>query len=250
MGWFRKKKRTLGSLVVVSEWEGGVLVSGPPLAGDEPTRRRVLAEETPDEAAAAATSGDSVMAAFAAARDHLKAGHTADAARLYATIGRSENVEAPIRLLAWRLGRRAGLEPDSNLADRVMGIAVDIAHPDGRDLMATGRDASARYYRSNGDAILISVLPEPLLDGCNELFSIATRVRADFTIVTDATSSAPPPGHARLFVLTPRATWAAEVNLDGGTRHDSAADLWESVQELFGALHAFVWTVTEGAEES
>ena len=62
--------------------------------------------------------------------------------------------ESRVRLQAWSLARRVGIEPPSDDARRVRGVVVDVGFDAGIDTLAGYEDGTARYLNQGGGGIV------------------------------------------------------------------------------------------------
>jgi hypothetical protein len=92
--------------------------------------------------------------AFASSRAHLAAGRRSEAIECWLEILRHPGLEARHYLQAWHLLRMQGHRPAPELAKQVIGVVVEVAMPEGLDLLAAYSDHSARYANFSGAAVV------------------------------------------------------------------------------------------------
>jgi hypothetical protein len=106
-------------------------------------------------------------------------------------------------LQAWHVLREQGVRPPAETAKHVYGAVVEVALPDGLDVLAAYADGSARYLNWSGAAIVWEA-PDPRFQP-----HIEAVLRAGAAIAQrigpweDPRRGPPPTGHIRLNLLTP-----------------------------------------------
>ena len=70
--------------------------------------------------------------------------------------------ESRVRLQAWSLARRVGIEPPSDDARRVRGVVVDVGFDAGTDTLAGYEDGTARYLNQAGGGIVWETADETI----------------------------------------------------------------------------------------
>jgi hypothetical protein len=70
--------------------------------------------------------------------------------------------ESRVRLQAWSLARRTGVEPPPDDARRVRGIVVDVGFDAGIDTLAAYEDGTARYLNQAGGGIVWETADETI----------------------------------------------------------------------------------------
>ena len=70
--------------------------------------------------------------------------------------------ESRVRLQAWSLARRVGIEPSSDDARRVRGVVVDVGFDAGTDTLAGYEDGTARYLNQGGGGIVWETADETI----------------------------------------------------------------------------------------
>src|SRR5207247_7904449 len=107
-------------------------------------------------------------------------------------------------LQAWHFLRQAGQPPPADRARLVLGAAIEMPVPAGRDLLVAYRDGSARYLNYSGKVLLWEARSDAEIEAAITGWLAVGQVIADATGVWDQPSLPPvPPGQARLLMLTP-----------------------------------------------
>jgi hypothetical protein len=148
-----------------------------------------------------------VLEQFAAAPDlHELAGAVAreDEERSRALLDRvlSGTAETRIRLQAWSLGRRVGIEPTADDARRARGVVIDVGLDGGLDTLAGYEDGTARYLNQGGGAIAWEARDPSIDQAINALIVAAQAVVERSGPLDGPRPAAPPAGYAALWILT------------------------------------------------
>ena len=106
--------------------------------------------------------------AFVAARGGLKRGRTAAAIGYWREVLARPGLESRHYLQAWHLLRQHGQHPSPEAAKQVLGIVVEMAMPQGLDILAAYADRSARYYNYSGAGVVWE-RPDDSLDALVDL---------------------------------------------------------------------------------
>jgi len=96
------------------------------------------------------------FAAVPALHDLAQAAVREDEAGARASLDRvlEGTTESRIRLQAWSLARRVGIEPPPEDAQHVRGVVVDVGFDAGTDTLAGFEDGTARYLNQGGGGIV------------------------------------------------------------------------------------------------
>ena len=144
---------------------------------------------------------------FAAAADLRDLAHAAaredepDAREILARIVEG-TTESRVRLQAWALARRAGIEPPPDDARRVRGVVVDVGFDAGTDTLAGYEDGTARYLNQGGGGIVWETADETIGASIHGLIQ-AGQVLAERSGPLDGPRPpAPPSGGASIWLLT------------------------------------------------
>ncbi|MGB8369833.1 MAG: hypothetical protein ACLPYZ_01545 [Limisphaerales bacterium] len=141
--------------------------------------------------------------AFVSARLHLAAGHRAAAATSWRQVLDYSGLESRQYLQAWHFLKQQGQTPPPNVAKQVLGVVVEVAMPNGLDLLAAYPDHSARYYNYSGAGVVWE-RPDSSLDSAIDQLLEASRQVVSRIGPWEQVRPAPPPcDQARLSFLTP-----------------------------------------------
>jgi hypothetical protein len=141
--------------------------------------------------------------AFAAARAQLAAGNRAAAVASWREILAHPDLESRHYLQAWHFLRAQGEQPAADVAKQVLGVVVEVALPQGLDLLAAYADRNARYYNFSGAGVVWEH-PNPSLDVLiDQLLAAAHVVVQQIGPWDKARPPAPAGDHVRLSFLTP-----------------------------------------------
>ena len=106
-------------------------------------------------------------------------------------------------LQAWHYLRLHGAQPPPAVAKQVLGVVIEVALPEGLDLLAAYPDHSARYYNYSGAGVVWEH-PDATLDAqIDALLTAAARVVAEIGPWEQARPAPPPRGQLRMSFLTP-----------------------------------------------
>ncbi|MEO8611342.1 MAG: hypothetical protein ABI690_25825 [Chloroflexota bacterium] len=140
---------------------------------------------------------------FVQARDALNKGKKADAIQHWQRITEMPSLEPRHYVQAWHFLRQNGVKPPPDKARTVYGVVVEVAMPNGVDLLAAYPDHSARYYNYSGAGV-VWVHPNNSLDGAIDTVLDAGR---KLVVLIGPWEGARPTvlgkGQARLSMLTP-----------------------------------------------
>jgi hypothetical protein len=122
----------------------------------------------------------------------------------------SPDLESRHYLQAWHFLRGLGVRPAAGEAREVLGVVIEVALPQGLDLLAAYADRSARYYNYSGAAVVWE-RPDASLDREIDAALAAGRaVAGAIGLWEGERPGIPRKGSARLNVLTPAGLMFAE----------------------------------------
>jgi hypothetical protein len=149
------------------------------------------------------SSDEMPWGAFVSARQHLAVGSQADAIASWQHILAHSGLEPRCYLQAWHYLRQYGQHPSPETAKQLLGVVVEVATPDGLDLLAAYPDYSARYYNYSGAGVVWEH-PDTSLDSTiDQLLEASRQVVAQIGAWERARPAPPPRDSARLSFLTP-----------------------------------------------
>jgi hypothetical protein len=141
--------------------------------------------------------------AFVSARLHLQANKESEAIVLRRQILEQPGLEPRHYLQAWHFLRQHGERASSDVAKQVLGIVVEVALPQGLDLLAAYSDHSARYYNYSGAGVVWDHPDSSLDASIDQLLTVAKEVVAKIGPWEQPRPAAPPKGQVRMSFLTP-----------------------------------------------
>ena len=174
--------------------------------------------------------------AFAKARAHLATGKRDSAVECWRQVVRQPDLEIRHHLQAWHFMRQHGVQPTAEVGKRVLGIVVEVALPEGLDLLAAYADYSARYYNHAGGGIVWEH-PDASLDGTiDELLDASSAIVQDIGPWEEERPPAPAPGHVRLSFLTPSGLHFGQAAWSDLSGDPAAARVLELATHLMTSL--------------
>jgi hypothetical protein len=141
--------------------------------------------------------------AFVLARSHLSSGREGDAIACWRQILQHPELESRHYLQAWHFLRQHGQQPSPDVAKQTLGVVVEVAMPEGLDLLAAYPDHSARYYNYSGAGVVWEHPDTSLDSAIDQLLSASQQVVAQIGPWEQARPAPPPRDSARLSFLTP-----------------------------------------------
>lgn len=142
-------------------------------------------------------------ASFVYARDAIKAGRRDDAVERLKSVLAQGGLESRHHLEAWEALRALGVRPSKDQAKRTLGVVVEVPIGEGFDLLAAYADHSARYYNHAGGGVIWDHIDDRFSLAIDGVLSAAHRLAARIGPWAGPRPKGPPPGHARLSILTP-----------------------------------------------
>jgi len=151
---------------------------------------------------------------FAKARREAEAGNEAAAKATLNGILNMEQLEARHYLQAWHFLRSLGEAPGSDQAKRVYGVVVEVAMPEGLDIVAAYEDLSARYFNYSGAAVIWEHPNGELDEQLEQQLEAGRMVVAQIGPWEGERPGPPPEGQARISMLTPSGIHFGQAPLD------------------------------------
>ena len=140
---------------------------------------------------------------FIAARAELAAGHRDEAIRLWLHIAARADIESRHVLQAWTFLRQAGIAPDAEHVEEVLGVVVSAPVQYGHDVLAAYRDGSVRYVNFSGAAVVVEDAPPTAAAAARELLEQGRTLVSRIGPWTEPRLPPLASDEARLMVLTP-----------------------------------------------
>jgi hypothetical protein len=144
------------------------------------------------------------FAAVPALHDLAQAAVREDEAGARASLDRvlEGTTESRIRLQAWSLARRVGIEPPPEGAQHVRGVVVDVGFDAGTDTLAGFEDGTARYLNQGGGGIVWETPDETIGAAIQALIAAGQAVAERSGPLDGPRPPVPPPGGASIWLLT------------------------------------------------
>ncbi len=117
-----------------------------------------------------------------------------------------EAPETRVRLQAWSLARRIGIEPAPEDARLARGVIVDVGLDSGTDTLAGFEDGSARYLNQAGGAVVWDAHDEPIDEAVRALLAAGQAVADASGPLDGPRPPAPGPGGGAIWILTDAGT--------------------------------------------
>jgi len=176
---------------------------------------------------------------FAQAREHLKHGEKEPAIARWREVIMEPGLEPRLYLQAWHFLRSQGEMPPPDLAQRVLGVIVEVMLPDGLDIVAAYSDHSARYYNHRNGSVIWE-RPDASLDGAiDALHSAGARVVAQIGPSNEPQHPPPPPlGQTLLSFLTPGGLHYGQGGINTFSNDPKGGPVLKAAFELMQALMA------------
>ena len=132
--------------------------------------------------------------------------------------------------------RELGVEPDATVEKDLLGVVVEVALPEGLDIVAAYADGTARYFNHSGAAVIWDA-PDTSLHQDIEAVLRAGKVAVDqIGPWKESRPDAPPAGQARISMLTPSGLHFGQAAFDvlaadqlGGAVIATATQLMQSL---------------------
>ncbi len=151
---------------------------------------------------------------FVKARDHLEKDRTQEAISLYRAILAMPNLESRHYLQAWHFLREVGVHPDSSAAKDLLGVVIEVALPEGLDIVSAYADGTARYFNHSGAAVIWDAPDDSLRGAIERLLAAGQAVVNEIGPWEDPRPAAPPSGQARINFLTPSGLHFGQAHFD------------------------------------
>jgi hypothetical protein len=175
---------------------------------------------------------------FEKARSHLVAGNQKAAIDCWLNITQQPNLEARQYLQAWHFLRQNGQQPPPEIAKNVLGAVIEVAMPNGLDLLAAYPDHSARYYNFSGNGVVWEHPDSSLNAAIDELLAAPKIIVDKIGPWDQPRPEAPPRDQARLNFLTPSGLHFGQAPMAVLTRDPMAGRVFQSATILMKALIA------------
>jgi len=177
-------------------------------------------------------------ALFAVAQEAYQRHDTAAAIEPLQQVLALPDLESRHYLQAWHFLRLLGVQPPPTEAKRVLGVVVEVALPEGLDLVAAYPNNSARYYNYSGAGVVwerdVDLEGGPI----QALLAAAQPVATAIGPWLEARPAAPPAVMVRLNILTPSGLHFGQGDMNVFFQEPLAAPVLARAQALMQALMA------------
>lgn len=177
---------------------------------------------------------------FAEAKRQNELGNKTEAIHLLQHILSKPDLESRHYLQAWHFLREVGVAPTAE-AKQVYGVVVEVALPDGLDIVAAYADHTARYFNFSGAAVIWEKPDESLDAFIDDLLQGGQIVVSQIGVWNKPRPAAPPNGDVRINMLTPSGLHLGQAKMEllakddiGGSVISSATSL---MQQLLAKAH-------------
>jgi hypothetical protein len=177
-------------------------------------------------------------ALFAAAQEAYQRHDAAGAIASLQQVLALPDLEPRHYLQAWHFLRLLGVQPPGSEAKRVLGVVVEVALPEGLDLVAAYPNNSARYYNFSGAGVVWEQAVDLEGGPIQALLAAAQPVAAAIGPWLEARPAAPPTGMVRLNILTPSGLHFGQGDIDVFFQEPLAAPALARAYALMQALIA------------
>ena len=185
-----------------------------------------------------ASSQDFPWRSFVIARSELAAGRRDEAVACWKQILAHPGLEPRHYLQAWHFLRQQGVVPAAGIARQILGVVVEVAMPEGLDLLAAYSDCSARYYNYSGKAVVWEH-PDSSMDAAiDQLFEAARQVVSRIGPWEKPRLAPPPRDQARLSFLTPSGLYFGQAPAAALARDPLGGHALQMATELMRSLVA------------
>lgn len=178
---------------------------------------------------------------FIRARAHLAAGEKEAAIGIWQEIVAHPGLEPRHYLQAWHFLRQQGQHPPVESGKLVLGVVVEVALPEGLELLAAYADHTARYYHHSGGGVVWEHANDSLDAVIDEILAAAQQVVEHIGPWLEPRPPAPPAGEARLSFLTPSGLHFGQATLPALEEHPTAGPVLQHALVLMQALIEHVY---------
>lgn len=144
----------------------------------------------------------------------------------------TRGLESRHYLQAWHFLRAMGVRPGLAEAREVLGVVVEVAMPEGLDLVAAYSDLSARYYNFSGAAVVWEHPDDSLDPQIRDVLVAGSTIAAAIGPCEGPRPAPPPRGQARLNILTPLGLMFGQAPMEALAGDPMAGRLLSSATEL------------------
>jgi hypothetical protein len=203
-----------------------------------PAIRETLFGDMPMDRWVGDGSGGFPWSAFAEAHAQIRAGNQEAAMSRWSEIVAQPNLEPRHYLQAWHFLRAHGHPAPPEVAKQVLGVVVEVAMPEGLDLLAAYKDHSARYYNFSGAAVIWDHPDSSLDSAIDQLLNAGAETVLRIGPWGEERPGPPPPEQARLSFLTPSGLHFGQASMTILSQDPLASGVLQFATMLMQALIA------------
>jgi hypothetical protein len=183
-------------------------------------------------------SHDEPWLSFIQANEQLKAGDQEAAQQTLVRILSMPDLESRHYLQAWTFLRAIGKHPDADEAKRIYGVVVEVAMPDGLDIVAAYADHTARYFNYSGAAVVWETPDDSLDEIIDSLLEAGRIVAEQIGPWEGERPPAPLQGQVRISLLVPSGLHFGEGPFEALARDHLGGPVVSAATQLMLALIA------------
>lgn len=190
-------------------------------------------------------SRDEPWVRFQEVEKHLQSGSPQLAEQRLRQILDTPDLESRHYLQAWHFLRSLGVNPPEETAKDVWGVVVEVAMPDGVDIVAAYADRTARYFNYSGAAVIWEHPDASLDEEINTLIGAGQAIVRNIGPWEEERPGVPSQGQARVNMLTPSGLHFGQGPLNalandamGGPVIKAALDLMQALIRKRGDVSA------------
>jgi len=175
-------------------------------------------------------------ASFLKVRKQLQAGQHPEAIRTLRRVLSMRNLESRHYLQAWHFLRGLGVQPTKAEAKHVYGVVVEVALPEGLDIVAAYADGSARYFNYSGAAVIWEKPDDSLKGQIQSLLQAGQKTANKIGPWLKERPPAPATGESRITMLTPSGLHFGQAPMDVLAADPLAKPVFDAATQLMLAL--------------
>lgn len=176
--------------------------------------------------------------AFVSARQTLAGGNRAGAIAGWRRILTQPGFEPRCYLQAWHFLRQHGEQPAPEVAKQLLGVVIEVALPQGLDLLAAYADHSARYYNHSGAGVVWERPDDSLDAAIDQLLAVSRPIVSQIGAWEETRPAPPPTDSARLSFLTPSGLHFGQGPMAALARDPLGGQVLHSASGLMNAMIA------------
>lgn len=181
---------------------------------------------------------DEPWLSFARARDQLTAGDREGAKQTLARILAMPDLESRHYLQGWHFLRGLGEQPPAAEAKRLYGVVVEVAMPEGLDILVAYADRTARYFNYTGAGVVWERPDDSLDRNIDDLLEAGQAVAEQIGPWEKERPAPPAKDQARINLLVPSGLHFGQGSFDVLARDAMGGPVIASATQLMQALIA------------